>query len=55
MCLVDFIKQDDSIWTRLQLFRQLATLIVANVAWRRANKLGYLSVTLYCTSTQQQH
>jgi len=43
MSFVDLVKEDDSIRTRLQLLRQLAALIVANVTWRRTNEFGYLT------------
>lgn len=34
MSFVNFIEQDDGIWTRLQLLRQLSTLVVSNVSGR---------------------
>jgi len=42
MCLVNFIKQDDCMWTCLQLFGQLTALIVTYVSWWRTNELGHL-------------
>lgn len=33
-CLLDFVDEDDRVWLAANVFRELATLVVSNVAWR---------------------
>jgi hypothetical protein len=42
MGLVHLIKEDYCIWALFQFLGQLATLFMADVAWWRTDKLGYL-------------
>lgn len=42
MGLVHLIEKDNCVGALFQLLGQLATLFMSDVAWWRANKLGYL-------------
>src|SRR5207302_11073516 len=40
MCLLDLIEQHDRVWTTANRLRELATLFVTDVSWRRADQSG---------------
>src|SRR3974390_235191 len=40
MCLLDLVQQNNRIWRATHAFRHLATLFVADVAWRCADEFG---------------
>lgn len=43
MGLVHLVKENYCIWALFQFLGQLATFFMADVAWRRTDKLGYLA------------